>query len=403
MSSIAVARLRTRIDEFSSSISRQQKVLRDLENQRSAVQIEFNSVLDPVARLPLEISSDIFRRCLPTPPEFNPSQVPVIFLTICHSWSNIALSTPSLWTDISDRDVSMDKFLNLFEHWLKHARRSPLSLSLEASLHPRSSSNSRTVALVKQYAHQIQSLELCVHSGEDLERLTAPFNILETLTLRTLLSEGSFSQTANECVEILRAAPRLVECSLININYAEDIHTSSIISAPLTHHSLKHLRISSTIILQYFTLPALQSLAVLESDITPSNVLSFLNRSSPPLRSLHLKGYHVADTVADYLRIVPGLTDLCVDNRNMSAAILYTLASPGLAPNLRNLNIAGRPTRLHYERVLDLLTSRRASLQSFCFTFGMVLEVPNDIIIPLRQLAQDGMQIHIGMEYNNAI
>ncbi|KAJ7197382.1 hypothetical protein GGX14DRAFT_305458, partial [Mycena pura] len=52
-------------------------------------------------RLPLEISSDIFKLCVgfgACRPDYN--SLPVLFLRICRLWGNIALSTPSLWADI---------------------------------------------------------------------------------------------------------------------------------------------------------------------------------------------------------------------------------------------------------------------------------------------------------------
>ncbi|KAJ7728597.1 hypothetical protein DFH07DRAFT_707877, partial [Mycena maculata] len=78
-------------------IANQKEILRDLEKQKCAIQSELNAILDPVSRLPLEISSDIFTRCLPAKPRAYPRLAPMLFLSICHSWTNIARSTPSLW------------------------------------------------------------------------------------------------------------------------------------------------------------------------------------------------------------------------------------------------------------------------------------------------------------------
>ncbi|KAJ7745203.1 hypothetical protein DFH07DRAFT_702208, partial [Mycena maculata] len=88
-----------RIEELSLAIARQREVLKDLENQKSVVQGDLNAILDPMARLPAEISSDIMLCCLPTGtiPYPDPQAAPMIFLNICRSWSNIALSTPALW------------------------------------------------------------------------------------------------------------------------------------------------------------------------------------------------------------------------------------------------------------------------------------------------------------------
>lgn len=48
------------IAEISREIEAQIDKLQKLENQRSTLQSTLNSILDPMARLPLELSSDIF-------------------------------------------------------------------------------------------------------------------------------------------------------------------------------------------------------------------------------------------------------------------------------------------------------------------------------------------------------
>ncbi|KAJ7500761.1 hypothetical protein B0H11DRAFT_1714232, partial [Mycena galericulata] len=92
-----VHELRRRVEDISSAIKHHRQVLVDLEKERSAIQNELNCILDPMTRLPLEISSDILFRCLPRPAQSAPLQAPTIFLSISHSWSSIALATPSLW------------------------------------------------------------------------------------------------------------------------------------------------------------------------------------------------------------------------------------------------------------------------------------------------------------------
>ncbi|KAJ6487231.1 hypothetical protein C8R47DRAFT_933336, partial [Mycena vitilis] len=100
MASEPAPQLRARIDELSSLIELQKQVLRDLERKRSQIQRDLNVVLDPMSRLPLEISSKIFIRCLPDSPRCDAGAAPMVFLNTCHLWSTIALSTPALWTTI---------------------------------------------------------------------------------------------------------------------------------------------------------------------------------------------------------------------------------------------------------------------------------------------------------------
>ncbi|KAJ7218312.1 hypothetical protein C8J57DRAFT_1095648, partial [Mycena rebaudengoi] len=100
----SVAVLRARLADISANITRQRKALEDLERSRIDAQRQLNSLLDPIARLPVEISSEIFILCLP---DFgycdrrpNPAAAPLLLLRICTAWADIARSTPALWDTI---------------------------------------------------------------------------------------------------------------------------------------------------------------------------------------------------------------------------------------------------------------------------------------------------------------
>ncbi|KAJ6453083.1 hypothetical protein C8R45DRAFT_847301, partial [Mycena sanguinolenta] len=137
--------LQSRINELSSAIERQKQIIKDLEISRSDARRELNSIRDPVARLPFEISSDIFLRCLPasdwysTPIQPNYYYAPILFLRVCHLWSEIALATPSLWAGICfdfRRDYTahfrpdFTDSKNYLGRWLSRAGSHPLDLSL---------------------------------------------------------------------------------------------------------------------------------------------------------------------------------------------------------------------------------------------------------------------------------
>ncbi|KAJ7292820.1 hypothetical protein C8J57DRAFT_1041812, partial [Mycena rebaudengoi] len=100
--SVASAVLRTRLAKIFTSITRQRKALEDLERSRIDTQRQLNCLLDPVSRLPVEISSEIFILCLPDPRDrgHNPKIAPLLLLRICTAWANIARSTPALWDTI---------------------------------------------------------------------------------------------------------------------------------------------------------------------------------------------------------------------------------------------------------------------------------------------------------------
>ncbi|KAJ7612978.1 hypothetical protein FB45DRAFT_1112633, partial [Roridomyces roridus] len=87
---------------LSEEVERQKQVLEDLEHQRSAAQSQLNTLVDPMARLPLEISCDIFSQCLSSSPDVRTSSA---LLHVCHAWSDIALATTALWNVIVSSDV----------------------------------------------------------------------------------------------------------------------------------------------------------------------------------------------------------------------------------------------------------------------------------------------------------
>ncbi|KAJ6544613.1 hypothetical protein DFH09DRAFT_928274, partial [Mycena vulgaris] len=124
----SVAALHARIEEISLAITRQKEILRDLEQTKSDAQSELNNILDPMARLPLELSSDIFLRCLPDKPIPRARFAPLLFLNVCRSWSKIAISTPRLWAAIhleSPFPCDVDERLDL---WLGRTSTRPLAI-----------------------------------------------------------------------------------------------------------------------------------------------------------------------------------------------------------------------------------------------------------------------------------
>ncbi|KAJ7620942.1 hypothetical protein FB45DRAFT_754466, partial [Roridomyces roridus] len=91
---VSIPQLREDLESLEREIERQKEVLSDLEKQRSDVQSELNSLIDPIARLPPEIFSDILLKSLPIPPTWSSL---VTLLLVCRAWSALALATPSLW------------------------------------------------------------------------------------------------------------------------------------------------------------------------------------------------------------------------------------------------------------------------------------------------------------------
>ncbi|KAJ7506899.1 hypothetical protein B0H11DRAFT_1794825 [Mycena galericulata] len=427
MASVAIASLRARIEEISSSIDRQQEVLRELENQKRAAHSELNSLLDPMARLTREIASNIFMHCLPTTPSPDSSQAPMLLLQICRLWRDIALSTPALWTCIHVDSPSAE-LAELIETWLDRAGALPLSLSLSGSL-------DEVRDVVQERAGQLQTLEVYVENKEQAYELAALRNrkslflSLETLTVgradtapeeedSNIEDEGPYLP-GEDCVKLMRAAPSLLECELFEMHFYG--HPFSGVSIePLTHECLQHLRLgcgpgsytNSAGILEHLTLPALQTLFLSDFDIKLGEFTSFLTRSSPPLRSLQIDTY-LDDNASAYCGLLPSLThlDLSFEPHPKDFPFLKSLArTKDFLPNLCSLTIRRAiefSDRARFELLRTMLSSRRAQLK----TFKLILpsqpksnqSLDATTVSALRELGKHGMDIHIGTVERNYI
>ncbi|KAJ6485227.1 hypothetical protein DFH09DRAFT_1377898 [Mycena vulgaris] len=340
----------------------------------------------------------------------------MVFLNICQLWTNIALSTPSLWTAVQIDSPAAKTFDQLFETWIRRARSLPISLSLTGPW------NERVQASVKQHAHRLEDLQLDIESEEIFEHLgKAKFSCLRALKLvaipQDIIQRLMYFRDSDTCVEMLRAAPGLVECDFVNLYY-EDSPWFHHQAPLLTHTSLHHLRLgdpqhsNSACILQQLTLPSLQTLLISHFDISPDDLVSFLERSSPPLESLKIDMGNVREphVIAACLRLVRSLSDLVLLYPELHNLDVILASDQKILPNLRNLTIWGyfdHPTQ--YQTLISLITARRASRHSQLQSFRLITThsssyAPNtETVAALRQLVEDGMVIHIGPENGNLI
>ncbi|KAJ6585616.1 hypothetical protein B0H19DRAFT_1250408 [Mycena capillaripes] len=402
----SVTELHTRIAELSTAIESQKQVLRDLETSRSIAQRHLNAVRDPMARLPLELSSIIFIFCLPQDdfPRPDTRNAPLLFLSICHLWSNIALSTPSLWTAISSQCPDA---ANL-ETWLTRAQNLPLSICFDRFYTP------EAPVVLKKHAHQVQSLHLTVESPEHLKEMIVPFPSLKKLTIFKFNMGGEEYSFLRECMDLLRAAPALVDCGFVNMFQQHVIDV-----APLTHACLRRLRLgkppdsdhiyqyggleNTSHLLKHLTLPALEILFIQGLDISGDEFSSFLTRSSPPLQSLHVATHEVG-IAGNCLRSLSNLADLTLEHLDPGMGeppvVAMMATDHDFLPNIRSLTIRGwYPGFINSQNLISVLTARRTRLHSLRWWY---YSPPNDwLLATLRQLAQDGMNIYIGTNDRN--
>ncbi|KAJ7621971.1 hypothetical protein DFH06DRAFT_769520 [Mycena polygramma] len=397
--------LRARIAELSSAIDLQKRILLDLEATRANARRELNAICDPMARLPFEISSDIFTLCLPDLPQIERGTAPLVLLTICRSWNDIAQSTPSLWSTMHSNTVVTAASPNAahLEIWLSRAQNLPIELSLHGV-------GAEVASVVKRHASQVHRLDLDVKFLDRLLQMTAQFPALQKLKVTG--PRYGFEI----CVAALRAAPALVECDLIGVYGPADAAVP-----PFTHPCLRHLRLGRyrrTIdeaddheggagILNLLTLPALETLFIGVLDITVDHLRDFVARSSPPLQSLQ---FGTTDGAPDiqFLHSVPTLTSLTLDflrHELFDLPVVDILdTAPSFLPNLCNLIIRGWIVFSWPERnLVPMLVARRTRLRSVEIIYQYGGEPDEDTLAVLRDLVEDGMRIYVGDARGNYV
>ncbi|KAJ6542066.1 hypothetical protein DFH09DRAFT_991011 [Mycena vulgaris] len=399
-----------RIDKLSADIFRQKEVLKQLEASKGAAQRQLNAILDPVARLPLEISSEIFVQCLPARPGPDASEAPLLFLNICNTWTEIALSTPALWAAIHADNPVVDP-ASLLNAWLKRAGSRALSISLPKNL-------TRDVpAVIGTHRDRLGDLTM-YHDTNNIPLLAAagPFVFLKTLTITGLaLDEYEATlQLTSTTLDILRASPNLVECTFDLVVYTGDDYTDGELLV-LPH--MKHLKFgtyphsySTELILNYLSTPLLQTLHVPSDAQGQEALIRFLKRSSPPLQNIVMGSYMAVvdfsgNEMEEWLSLLPELTHLEIYHPSKLTAdhIITILAdSPGVVPKLSSLTLGRVPSdALWYQKLATTLSVRRKQIKFVRISDSA--RPAEEICVSLRQLAAEGMSIHIGTGEHNYI
>ncbi|KAJ7457953.1 hypothetical protein B0H11DRAFT_2062038 [Mycena galericulata] len=379
------------------------------------------TTLDPVARLPFEIASEIFVQCIPSRPKPGANHIPMVLLNICRAWTAIALSTPQLWNSIHVVFPRPEGFTGLLEAWLQRARNRSLSISLRGSF------GEDVGTIVRRHTQHLRKLEVYL-DGEDVELLSriGPCPSLTTLKIGAIICEPDLSwsvikYSALHMLTILQLAPNLVECTLEGISptFFPDSHNSAdIIILP----SLRRLNFWSILdspsydkILRNLTLPALQTLALRMFAISLNDLIAFLKRSSPPLLGLTIDASDsdFIHFLNDFPRLAPTLECLELYYPYPDAAKqLFALlsASPShFLPNLRSLHVYANNYSLSisestWTNVLHTLSIRRSHITDFKLkSRGRLSEPPVSVLAGLRELVADGLEIYIGNKERNYI
>ncbi|KAJ7038018.1 hypothetical protein C8F04DRAFT_1091093 [Mycena alexandri] len=406
--------LQARIDAVSADIDKQRDVL--LQEHRSALQRQLNSIRDPVARLPLEISSEIFLQCRPPPPHRSPPPpvhtAPMVFMAVCNAWSHIALSTPALWGTVPVDCLSPE----LLELWLARARNHPLSVYFYRP--------DVVFGAFEGHVEQLKHLQICGDpeirgQSKSFGHLLPCFSSLETLTLRGARRRLDWM---SQIMELLSRTPNLIECTFDSVNlFPWDAPGTNVVLPNLTclkfgGNTGRHKGSGSDRILRYVTLPALQTLSFPFDSIPTADFLLFLRRSSPPLRKLDLGSTYKVFSfgeLSQWLHFMLSLVHLEMCTRNTVANDLFAALAEtpsDLLPHLQNLQIHNEPVRRiwfppSYQTILRVLSNRCTTLTYFELTSpSQFVSTPDPHICDeLRQLVAGGMDIFIGDNEGNPV
>ncbi|KAJ7696096.1 hypothetical protein B0H17DRAFT_1178135 [Mycena rosella] len=476
---LRLAELRARLAALDGIILRQQLLLDQLQTDKRAVQNELQSFAYPVLTLPPEITSEIFLHSLPDEPE-PPHQMcaPLLLRRVCKAWEAISTSTPALWATLSlDGDrLQIDnsqRFQTIVKTWLDRAGSCPLTLIFRGQMGETSLDNACTGDIISFYAARLRRLDLRmdledfrvlkdIGSFPLLHDLTLglPFQYDEDETLDDVLGPGVFEDTSvlrrltltenavpsfatvswqhltifhgeaatmQDCLNVLRFAPLLTECTFCVGYGTRDVHSGG---GMLLHSRLQVLSLIESDkfdgtgdIFKRITLPSLHTLRISSVDDLndDGSFQSFIHRSSPLLHTFSLSGFYLGPDdpfMPGCLRFMVKLTHLDlvlldIDEGWMEELLrCLTNGAEDFLPELQHLVLEGWEYPVScYTTMVQSLYSRWgppvrdviANLRSFKLTLqpNTYIDEATVNLDSLAELAAAGASIHIGTAEHN--
>ncbi|KAJ7896389.1 hypothetical protein B0H14DRAFT_3612457 [Mycena olivaceomarginata] len=434
-------KLCARIVKLRTNMEQQKKLLRKLEHNTSLAQRQLNTMFDPMACLPLKISSEIFLKCLASSgcgtgshPEPGALRLPMLLLNICHAWTDIALATPSLWAAI--HIIFQGIFLHacglkeLVPIWLHRAQNCQLSITISGT-----NFNTDVLSIVWRHAQQLKHLELCERKSKEFvscdltiqlwkgPRGPGPLPSLKTLAVRG--RQYGWGLSPAHILKVLCLAPNLISsrfCDIMEINFdGKAMGHKSLIILQLRRLTFgkrgTYYRVDySQGILDRLSLPRLEVLRGAEMHGTrDDSLLRFLQRSSPPLHELVVAGPGDYVLLGTCLQLVPRLCRFEMWRSGWLAVegLFAALAkSPPMLPQLNTLiiHVSGPdPTcrgstlsapipNYFWTATLCMLTARQTHFQVFHLEEpdGLLPStMPLDIAAAFEELVAHGMKICI--------
>ncbi|KAJ7641575.1 hypothetical protein FB45DRAFT_359585 [Roridomyces roridus] len=419
---MSVQDLETQIAHISQDIERQKQVLRKLERSKGALQRQLNTIRDPIARLPAEISSEIFLQCLPSDyPQSGIHHMPITLLNVCTNWTDITLSTTGLWTAIRVVFPCSKGFCDVLEGWFQRARSHLLDLRVDVM----GASDKDVGALIRRQSGQLNRLELRFENEHDPDHLIFHETDLEPLPFLQNLSIASrdgIEVSWTPILQILRRSPNLIDLSLQDLHLI-DTSSSEDSTEPIVCPNLRRFLFtrnpfdldSDDQIFQLIRAPGLESLILHDMHFQSTEFVPFLKRSSTMLQELSFDCLHIReslDQMDEFLGLVPSIARLIISFPPLP--ILQRLAS-NLAkhpvealPNLQSLELRFYSDDLSVDSpwtvLLPVLLDRCSKFKSLRITVheGQVLdELEAELVTPLRGLSAVGIDIWVGTVKEN--
>ncbi|KAJ7682402.1 hypothetical protein DFH06DRAFT_293438 [Mycena polygramma] len=357
----------------------------------------------------------------------------MLLLNVCNRWTNIALSTPALWTTVHVPSPCTKAVKKGLQAWFQRTGNCPLSLSLRGTFNKKGVPD-----FIWEYGRRFKHLEIYDRQEADEDDHAPRWGGLPTLNLigaqstgrlpllHTLTIGGSGLEqeqfSGQQILGMLSSALNIEECTFHDVRPVseDEIRTTA---PKLVLPALRRMMFgpgagrldSDDCIVKFLTLPAVQMLYLSLRSLTGDDLLSFLRRSSPPLTELILGEERLNSTIlAEFLHLVPTLERFemrSLGSSVMNALLLVLVNSPSMLPDLHTLRIEGLYSSSDgeldscWETLLRVLSSRSKlgivhvqlkyeNSSSFKLTPG--------IAAAFRNLAQNGLQIHIGSGYSTS-
>ncbi|KAJ7473270.1 hypothetical protein FB451DRAFT_1035779, partial [Mycena latifolia] len=135
---------RVRLEEVEAQLHELQCRIYALETERDELKDDLASIVYPILTIPNEITSEIFKHCLPVGNRRGRPRcqmAPLLLTTICRHFRQVCLATPALWTSMkvdlpcgwthTTNKVALGKGVaKLVRLWLGRAGSCPLSFTL---------------------------------------------------------------------------------------------------------------------------------------------------------------------------------------------------------------------------------------------------------------------------------